>query len=328
MRVLMLHEHQTPPGKGGGGAESLLRDQTEALRRLGHSIAWLQGPQIEQAVEQFRPDVVHVGTIHNFIGMEPVQWLQGAGVPHIWAIMDYYPFCKGRMLLRNYDQPCSAVRGVCDASCEQGRASYLDTVNGSFVVALNPHTADIYRRNGLRCDAVVELGVDTDLFSPDPSRTSDGSVSIYTSSAWAEYPAKGMDYLKKAIEDSRYNVNLMTGLERTQVAAGLKRADLFVFPSTYEETWGLCLNEAMATGCCVIASDVAGARAQVHDGLGVLVPPRNPLALYEAIDWLSHDHEVRMEMGLLAREHVAAEHSLEAMGRRWEAVYREVLGGD
>ena len=55
----------------------------------------------------------------------------------------------------------------------------------------------------------------------------------------------------------------MAGLPREKVAEGLKKAHIYVFPSVYEETWGLCLNEAMASGCACIASDVAGARAQI-----------------------------------------------------------------
>jgi glycosyltransferase involved in cell wall biosynthesis len=250
-------------------------------------------------------------------------------VPHVWTVMDYYPFCGGRMLLRNWDRPCSAVLGVCDGDCTEGRSNpeWLEIANASPVVALNEHTAAIYLRNGLRVDYTVELGVDTDAFAPDPTRTSDGAVTVYTSSAWAAFPAKGMRYLQTAIEGTDHGVQLMTGLTRDRIAEGLKSADIYVFPSVYEETWGLCLNEAMATGCCVIASDVAGARAQVHDGLGVLVPPRDPGALRDALDWLTRDHETRIEMGLLAREHVEKEHSLEAMGRRWEAVYREVTHG-
>ena len=329
MRVLMVTEHRTAPGVGGGGAESMLRDQTKALVALGHQVAWWQGDgTIEQAVQEFQPAIVQVNTIHNAVGPYPVRFLQEQHVPHVWAIMDYWPFCRGRMLLRSYDEPCSAVRGVCDEACREGRQEplWLELANGSPIVALNAHTADIYRRNGLRVDAVVELGVDTDLFSPDPSPRGNGSVSIYTSSAWAAFPAKGMCYVEDAIKGSEYGVQLLTGLPRERVATGLKKADIFVFPSTYEETWGLCLNEAMASGCACIASDVAGARAQLHNGLGVLVQPRDSYALWEAIDWLSKDHEMRIELGQQSREHVEADHTLEAMGRRWESVYRDVMG--
>lgn len=330
MRVLFVHEDRRGPGEGGG-AESLLRDQTEALKRLGHEVAWLQSGHIEVAVDQFRPDVVHVMTIHNFLpnwqGM--VRWLQEQRVPHVWALMDYWPFCLGRMLLRNWiDGPaCSAVDGVCDGQCAKGRSpvEWAKVVNGSPVVALNEHTAAIYRRNGIRADFVVELGVDVEMFRPDPARR-DRDVSIYTTSAWPDYPVKGMPVLARAMEGTEYRANLVAHQPRATVAEALRRAHVHVFPSIYEETWGLCLSEAMASGCACIASDVAGARAQIHEewGNGILVPPADPAALRDAIEEVMRRPDKARRMGERAREHAVQDHSLEAMGRRWERVYEAV----
>ena len=325
MRILFWHEDQRGPGQGGG-AESLLRDLTKALKDLGHTVAWLHTEHIEQAIEQFKPDVVQIGTIHNRMGFGPARLLQASHFPHVWAQMDYYPFCGGRMLLKNWDEGCKAVNGECDGGCQERRAPqvFSDTVNHSPVLVLNQYSADIYRRNGMRVDYVCELGVDTEMFKPDPAERSP-ELQIYTASAWAEYPAKGMKYLAQAVKDGKYNVNLMTHLTREDVAAGLKKADVFIFPSTYEETWGLCLNEAMASGCACIASDVAGPRAQIHEGLGMLVPPRDPVAIREALDRLAADKEERASMGEKARAHIEQDHTLEAMALRFLAVYKSVI---
>jgi glycosyltransferase involved in cell wall biosynthesis len=134
-----------------------------------------------------------------------------------------------------------------------------------------------------------------------------------------------MKYLQQAIVGTSYKVNLMTHLTREQVALGLKRADIFVFPSTYEETWGLCLQEALASGCACIASNVAGAMAQIHEGMGILVPPRDPTAIREALDMLVENQIVRDAMGHNARAHVEKFHSLEAMGERFETIYKQVI---
>jgi glycosyltransferase involved in cell wall biosynthesis len=327
MRILAFTEHLAAPGLGGGGAESLMYDLTKAMTRRGHAVQWLQNPDIAGAVSQFRPDIVHMQTIHNRFGMGPARWLQDNHTPHIWAMMDYYQMCSGRMLLRQGDEPCAAVSGLCDGNCVWGRVNpeYPAVVNRSPVVALNAYTAEIYRRNGVRADYVVELGVDTELFSPDYAQRPTDRVNIYTSSAWADTPHKGMRYLFEAARDA-YPVQLLSNMPREQVALGLKKAHIYVLPSTYEETWSLTTNEAMASGCAVIASDVAGPRAQIHEGMGVLVPPRDAKALREALDWLTRDHETREAMGKLAREHVLADHTLDAMGQRWEAVYTAVLG--
>jgi len=326
MRILLMHEDTRGPGKGGG-AESMLRDLTAALKGLGHTIAWLHSKHIEQAIDTFKPDIIQVGTIFNLLGWEPIKYLQDHNIPHLWAMMDYYPFCGGRMLLRNWDEGCSAVSGVCDNNCIEKHApdEWLQIVNKSPVLTLNEYTADIYRRNGMRVDYVGELGVDTDLFKPDPKERGN-EIAIYTSSAWADYPAKGMKYLRDAVTGTPYRVNLMTGLTREQVALGLKRADIFVFPSTYEETWGLCLNEAMSSGCACITTDIAGGKAQIIDGVnGLIVKKRDALALKHGIIELIKDADLRERLSTAARKHVLKDHTLEAMGLRYEAIYEQEI---
>jgi hypothetical protein len=321
----MWHEDTRGPGEGGG-AESMLRDLTKGIRALGHEVAWLHTEHIAEAVDAFKPDVVNIGTIFNRMGWEPVKWLLEHKFPSVWSMMDYYPFCGGRMLLRNWDEGCTAVKGACDNNCAEKHAPryWMELVNQFPVLVLNHNTADIYRHNGMRVDYVAELGVDTDLFKPDPVERSP-ELQIYTASAWAEYPAKGMRYLRQAIEGTPFKVNLMTHLTREQVALGLKRADIFVFPSTYEETWGLCLAEALASGCACIASDVAGPRAQVHEGQGILVPPRDVKALREALYYLADNKQVRDNMGIAARTHNEIDHTLEAMAKRFIRIYQQVL---
>lgn len=327
MKILMIHEDQRAPGQGGG-AESLLRDQTIALEHLGHEVKWWHGGNIQRTISEFKPDVCHLMTFHNFLGFRPLQYIQENDIPHLIHVQDYWPFCNPRMLLINGDQGCAAVRGVCDNSCGGKAASeILEIVNQSFVVAGNEYTADIYRRNGLRCDAVVELGVDVELFQPDKSKR-DPEVSIYTATAWPDQLVKGLHIVRQAIKGLPVGVNLITGVPRMKVAEGLKRAHVFVFPSCYEETFGLCLCEAMASGCACIASDVAGARAQIeHLRTGMLVPPRDPMALREAIEYMMDSDRNREEIGLNAFYHVQEEHSLEAMGQRWVTAYQEVLNG-
>lgn len=234
--------------------------------------------------------------------------------------------CSPRMLLVNGDQSCAAVHGICDNACGGRRDNYLPILNRSFVVAGNAYTAEIYRRNGLRCDAVVELGIDTELFHPEPASRTE-TPSVWTSAAWPSFPTKGMHVLERAVRGTGLSVKLLSGISRERVAEGLRRAHIYVFPSCYEETFGLCLCEAMASGCAVVASAVAGTRAQVHDGMGMLVPPRDPMALRDAIVSLLSDPMRCREMGEAARMHAVVEHSLLAMGKRWEAAYRRVISG-
>ena len=325
---MILHEDTREPGNGGG-AESLLRDMTESLVRRGHVIAWWQGsPSLQAAIEQFKPDVCHIMTIHNLLGLAPAVYLQEKGIKHSWALMDYWPFCGGRMLLKEHDVECNAVTGHCNGACPHGMAPahMLATVNRSPIVALNPYTADIYRRNGIAVAETVTLGIDTDVFQPAVEKRIPGR--ILATSAWASFPTKGMHVLRSALEQARASAQIVTGVTRLQVRDALQTADVYVFPSTYQETWGLCLTEAMACGCACIASEVAGPRAQIEHGeTGLLYQNRNAAMLAEQIGHLlAHPEEAR-RLGENARQRVEATASLAAMGERWERWFTRVAEG-
>jgi glycosyltransferase involved in cell wall biosynthesis len=73
--------------------------------------------------------------------------------------------------------------------------------------------------------------------------------------------------------------------DRAGVAAAMRRADLFVHPST-RETFGVVAVEALASGLPVVASDSGGVTEVLGDDpdrLGALVPVADPAALAAAI---------------------------------------------
>ena len=321
LRVLIWHE-QNP--SVSGGAESWVADTATALRARGHEVAWLHSTQILEALARFRPDRCLLGTLHNYVGLEHVERLRERGIPGVWFAHDYWPMCVPRMLMRDgnkSDLPCpAALDGECDNHCG-GKLSNGSRVMRGFKVATGCEgAAAILRRHGLAVDYVVEESVDTDLFHP-ASPCAESANYVIASAAW-NAPWKGMAVAEEALVDTGLELRLLTGLSRDDVAAALREATLFVMPSLYQEIWGLALTEAMASGLACVASDVAGCRAQMHDGLGLLVPPHNPEALREALLWLRDHPRERREMGERARAHVTAEHSLAMAGQRWE----EVLG--
>lgn len=80
-------------------------------------------------------------------------------------------------------------------------------------------------------------------------------------------------------------------------------ADLFVLPS-YEEVWGLVLNEAMACGLPVITTDRVGASVDVvHEGKnGFVVPANDPIALAERIIYVLESPKRVRAMGEASRK--------------------------
>jgi glycosyltransferase involved in cell wall biosynthesis len=77
--------------------------------------------------------------------------------------------------------------------------------------------------------------------------------------------------------------------------------DIFVLPS-YAETFGFVLVEALAMGKVIVATNSGGVPEIITDGsTGLLVPPRNVLALAEAILKLLKDQKLRSSCSSAAR---------------------------
>jgi rhamnosyl/mannosyltransferase len=105
-------------------------------------------------------------------------------------------------------------------------------------------------------------------------------------------------------------------------------ADCFVLPANARsEAFGRVLLEAMASGLpCVTTELGTGTSWVVQDGLtGRVVPPRDELALADAVGELLADPHRRREMGGAARARVEAEFTQARMVGRVETVYGEAL---
>ena len=83
----------------------------------------------------------------------------------------------------------------------------------------------------------------------------------------------------------------------------LGQADLLCAPSLGGESFGMVLTEAFASHTPVVASDIAGYRDVVRDGVdGLLVPAAEPAAFGEALRAIALDPGRRESMAAAARE--------------------------
>lgn len=110
-----------------------------------------------------------------------------------------------------------------------------------------------------------------------------------------------------------------------RIPATLADTAVGVFPSYWEAFGFVCL-EAMAAGCGVVGSS-AGGMAEIieHGRTGLLVPPRSPRAVADAVIALLRDPVLRARMGEAARAHVLATYSEAAIGPLQEAAYRRAI---
>lgn len=106
-------------------------------------------------------------------------------------------------------------------------------------------------------------------------------------------------------------VRMPGAMEHAGVAEWICASDLLTLPS-WSEGYPNVLVEALACGCPVVATDVGGAGEIVGPASGILVPPRAPAALADALDQA------------LARSWNHADIS-RAMSRSWDDVAADTL---
>lgn len=114
---------------------------------------------------------------------------------------------------------------------------------------------------------------------------------------------------------------------REELAALYRTAGIFVLPS-HHEGMPTVLLEAMASGAPVISTAVGGALEVVTSGQnGLLVAPRAPEALAEALMALNDDETLRGDLGRKARATVEQRYSWDAVAKQYVACYEQVMDG-
>ncbi len=111
------------------------------------------------------------------------------------------------------------------------------------------------------------------------------------------------------------------------LAAAYRGARLTVLPSEYE-AFGLVLLESLAEGTPVVATRVGGIPEVVEDGrAGLLVPPRRPDELAEAIGRLFRDPALARRLGEHGRTAIVPRYTWDGLAERLDALYRELVPG-
>jgi len=205
---------------------------------------------------------------------------------------------------------------------------------------------------------VILGGVDTEKFSPDPG-LEPGRRVLFVGRLM---PHKGVDDLIRALPpdveleligqpyNEAYLADLKTLALGKKVAFrhdcgdeamvdAYRRALCIVLPSVYRsmygqeskvpELLGQTLLEGMACGTPAICTDVASMPEVVRDQVtGFVVPPNNPGALGEKIQWLLTNPDRVRSMRGAARQHVLENFTWPAVVRRCLNVYAQSLSGN
>ena len=102
-------------------------------------------------------------------------------------------------------------------------------------------------------------------------------------------------------------------------------ADIFVLPSRHDG-WGVVVNQALAAGLPIIATDAVGAAQDFVEnrGTGTIVPTGDQQALTRAMEYFAHNPQHRRDCANQSLK-VAEELSLERGVERWLRMFEETL---
>ena len=114
-------------------------------------------------------------------------------------------------------------------------------------------------------------------------------------------------------------------LDSSQILEELSRCACLVLPS-YQETAPMVIQEAMACGVPVIASNICGIPHQVDDGkTGFLVPAGHIDVLADRLSTLLSNQALREEFSRAARIRAESEYRATTVARKTINVYEDML---
>lgn len=133
---------------------------------------------------------------------------------------------------------------------------------------------------------------------------------------------------------AKYNlfdcVHLLGSMKPEQVRTYMEQAQIYLFTSDRQEGWGAVLNEAMNSGCAVVASHAIGATPfLVTDGEnGLIYKSGNISMLYEKVKYLLDNVNVSQQLGKNAYQTIINEWNAEEAAKRFINLSEHILAGE
>lgn len=284
--------------------------------------------------------------------------MERGGVTHVHAHFATHPALSAWIIHRLTGIPYSFTAHAHDIFIHRQMLREKLT-DAAFAVAISEHNRNFMTEKcgeELRSKIhVVHCGVDVEYFAPPATPQAAGPLRIicvaslwemkghaYLIEACRLMRQRGIDFHCDFVGDGDLRAQLMEQISR----AGLEDSFVFLGPQPRSVVRGLlhqahvkvlpcvplatgmqdgipvALMEAIACGLPVVSTTVSGIPELVDSGVnGILVPPRDPVALAEALERLARDPELRARMGRCGREKVLREFSLAANAERLSGLF-------
>lgn len=131
------------------------------------------------------------------------------------------------------------------------------------------------------------------------------------------------NYLKKMVKKLNLakNFNFVGFVSNFEIIKYYHQATIYVFPS-YHEGFPTTLLEAMSCGLPVVATKVEGNMDLIiNNKNGLLVPPKCPKKLAEAIIKLINDRSLQNKLGLNARKYIESNYDWDVITDKFLKIY-------
>lgn len=125
-------------------------------------------------------------------------------------------------------------------------------------------------------------------------------------------------------------VSFLGSMSPDKVRTYMERAGIYLFTSDIKEGWGAVLNEAMNSGCAVVASDKAGStKYLIQDGENGYIYPFGRIdVLYDRVTQLLDDPKKQKNMGLQAYNTITEKWNADLAAERLVALAQQILDGN
>lgn len=134
-------------------------------------------------------------------------------------------------------------------------------------------------------------------------------------------------FLRKIVEGYGLNHNVIFTGFREDIPDIICALDVLLHTSVAPEPLGRVILEGMVFSKSVIATAYGGPLEIIEDGIsGFLVPPNDPIALAEKIDYLLSNPDIRKKIGEKGRRRVQEHFSIETNVKKIEELYTQLTG--